>query len=248
MKYRVILFDLFGTLVHFKPELPAPPNAHERPPRRWLSWLEEGLAEDLPGVPFERLVEALAAVTGEIVAARPPEFLEVPSRERFRRALARLGVRENVERAAERLTERHMTHLAAETELPAAHLDLLEDLARDYRFALISNFDEGGTARSILRRHRLDAFFAATLISDGFGRRKPHPSIFRAALARLDADAAAALHVGDTLADDVLGARAAGIDVAWIDRKSEGLGDGDPKPTYTLARLTDLRAVLARPG
>jgi HAD superfamily hydrolase (TIGR01549 family) len=246
MPYRVILFDLFGTLVHFKPRLPVPPSAHEPPPQRWLAWLQEGLAEDLPGIPFDRLVEVLAAVTGEIVAARPPEFLEVPSRERFRRALVRLGVRENVLALAERLTERHMAYLADETELPAGHLELLEELGRGYRLGLISNFDEGGTARRILRKHGLDELFAATLISDGFGRRKPHPSIFRAALAELGADAAAALHVGDTLADDVLGARAAGIDVAWIDRKGQGLAGGDPAPTYTIGRLAELRAVLAR--
>jgi putative hydrolase of the HAD superfamily len=244
MPYRVILFDLFGTLVHFGPELPVP--AGTRPPLRWLAWLEEGLADDLPGIALDRLAEALVAVTEEIVARRPPEFLEVPSRERFRRALVRLGVRENLVETAERLSERHMAHLAAETELPAGHRELLAELGCDYRLGLVSNFDQGATADRILRRHALRDFFAAILISDDFGRRKPHPSIFRAALERLGVDAAAALHVGDTVADDVLGARAAGIDVAWIDRRGEGPPDEAWAPTYTLERLADLRIVLAR--
>lgn len=43
------------------------------------------------------------------------------------------------------------------------------------------------------------------------GAAKPDPRIFHAALARADATPAQTVHVGDTLTNDVAGARAAGI-------------------------------------
>ena len=84
--------------------------------------------------------------------------------------------------------------------------------------------------------------FHTTLISDDFGRRKPHPAIFHAALDRLAGRADEALYVGDTAADDIAGAQAAGIDVAWLNRRDEA--PPDPPPTYTLRQLTDLRDIL----
>lgn len=43
------------------------------------------------------------------------------------------------------------------------------------------------------------------------GAAKPDPHIFRVALERVGVDAGATVHVGDSLADDIAGARAAGI-------------------------------------
>jgi putative hydrolase of the HAD superfamily len=243
MPYRAILFDLFGTLVHFKRQLPVPRPGRSSPDG-WLDWLQAGVARDLPGVPFERFVEALAAVTEEIARTRRPEFIEVSSPERFRRALERLAVGGDVIGTAARLSQIHMAYLASETELPLGHRELLQEIGSEYRLALISNFDHAPTAERILRQHGLRNHFTATLISDGFGRRKPHAAIFQAALDALGVEASEALHVGDTLGDDVAGARAAGIDVAWIDRKGEGLPPGGEAPTFVLGRLADLRVVL----
>ena len=48
--------------------------------------------------------------------------------------------------------------------------------------------------------------------SAAVGARKPDPAIFAAALELAGCDPAEALHVGDTPAEDVAGARAAGIE------------------------------------
>jgi putative hydrolase of the HAD superfamily len=65
------------------------------------------------------------------------------------------------------------------------------------------------------------------------GSSKPDPGIFRAALAGLGADPRHTLHVGDTLATDAAGARAAGVDVRIIDR-SDGGGED------TIGALTEI--------
>jgi HAD superfamily hydrolase (TIGR01549 family) len=238
--YRVVLLDLFGTVVHFA--APAPGGG-----RATFDWLRGPLATQRPGLAFDDFRRALFEVSAELLAARAPEHREVPSRERFRLALARADagadpVSAAFADAAEALSLAHMAHLAAQTETPAAHVDLLRDLAQRYRVGLVSNFDHGPTARAILLRHGVADSFHATLISDDFGRRKPHPAIFHAALDSLDAAPHDAIYVGDTAADDVAGAQAAGIDVAWLNRRGEA--PPDPPPTYTLRELTELRSLL----
>jgi FMN phosphatase YigB (HAD superfamily) len=187
----------------------------------------------------------MGTVTEEIVRARPPEHREVLSRERFRRALASVGYRgEDAPAIAERLSLTHMAYLAARTEMPSSHGALLRELSDKLVFGLVSNFDHAPTAHSILRREGIADLFAATVISAEMGHRKPHPSIFRAALRQLDARPDEALFVGDSLADDVLGGHAAGIDVAWINAMGIEIPAGTPVPRYQIRSLPELRDVL----
>jgi HAD superfamily hydrolase (TIGR01549 family) len=54
------------------------------------------------------------------------------------------------------------------------------------------------------------------LTSAEAGRRKPHPEIFRLAAERLGVSPARVLHVGDSVGDDLEGARAAGLGGCWL--------------------------------
>lgn len=54
------------------------------------------------------------------------------------------------------------------------------------------------------------------LTSSEAGRRKPHPEIFRLAAERLGVPPARILHVGDSVGDDLEGARAAGLGGCWL--------------------------------
>jgi putative hydrolase of the HAD superfamily len=109
---------------------------------------------------------------------------------------------------------------------------------------VVSNFDHSATAQALLARHGLDEVLTTAVVSIDFGRRKPHPAIFLEAVRRLDATPAMALFVGDSLGDDVNGARAAGIDSAWINWSAAPLPADGPQPTYTIRALTELRRVL----
>jgi len=53
------------------------------------------------------------------------------------------------------------------------------------------------------------------------------------------------LFVGDTFADDVGGARAAGVEVAWIDARGQGIPPGAVPPRWVLRTLPDLLPALA---
>jgi putative hydrolase of the HAD superfamily len=91
--------------------------------------------------------------------------------------------------------------------------------------------------------HRLDV--DAIVDSRTHGRVKPHPTIFRAALEQLGVAAADAVMVGDSLDEDVEGARAIGMRAILIDRAE--------RHPDVQERLTDLYGLpaalgLSRPG
>jgi len=166
---------------------------------------------------------------------------------RFERALSRLGVDAGVVAdTARELSLAHMGHLAAMTFLPEGHLELLHELGAQHRLGLVSNFDHAPTARRILKDCGVSELFEVILISDEFGRRKPHRAIFEAALASLQVLPQQALFVGDNLTDDVGGARNAGIPVAWISDDGVEIPPGMAVPDHTIDQLTQLRELIDR--
>lgn len=241
---RVLLFDLFGTVVHFAPHVPTIEVAGTRR-RSTLHWLRDVVERELPEVEYDDLLAAVMRVTEELVRGRPPHYREVPSRERFRRALEQLGLTgERTPVLAERLSLAHMTHLAASTMLPAGHDTLLHVLGTRYRLGLVSNFDHAPTARRILADHGIARYFETIVISDEVGRRKPHPEIFATALKALGTSADDALFVGDSVSDDIVGAANAHLPVVWINAKNEALPPDVPAPQYVIADLRELRSIV----
>jgi putative hydrolase of the HAD superfamily len=112
----------------------------------------------------------------------------------------------------------------------AEHFELFEDAlpvlealrARGLKLGLVSN--TGRDLDAFVSHHRLDV--DAAIGSGAFGRTKPHPTIFQAVLDRLEVEPADAAMIGDSVEDDVEGARAAGIERAFLldrDGRFEGV-------------------------
>jgi HAD superfamily hydrolase (TIGR01549 family) len=126
----------------------------------------------------------------------------------------------------------------------AYNFDIFEDVLPTFaelrrhtlRIGLVSN-----TSRDLdlfVRHHGLDV---DTVVSSGrHGKTKPHPTIFRAALDLLDVQAAEAVMIGDSIDDDIEGARAVGMRALLLDRE-------DRYPDVA-EKLTDLRALPAALG
>jgi len=89
------------------------------------------------------------------------------------------------------------------------------------RIGLISNTQRCLT--SFQSHFELDGLIAGAISSFEHGRMKPHPSIFEAALARVGAEAADAVMVGDSIRQDIEGALRAGMRAILLNR-----GDNAP--------------------
>ena len=106
-------------------------------------------------------------------------------------------------------------------EVPAALAHLR---AAGARLAVVSNWDV--SLHDVLERTQLRALVDAVVISAELGAAKPDPAIFRAALDRLGAAATDAMHVGDSVEEDVAGARAAGLEAVLVARNGGRAPDG----------------------
>jgi HAD superfamily hydrolase (TIGR01509 family) len=244
MRYRAILFDLFRTVILFTPMAPTG-KVRESTWRTAMQVLAPRFSELLPDVGFEDFLDALIAATEAIAHSRPPEYLEVPIAERYRRGLALLG--HDGPHAAAIAAELAGLQLAAQSAnavLPPEHRTLLESLARDRPIGLVSNFDDGPMVRALLAREGLDRLFSAIVVSMELGRRKPHPAIFLEALRLLDARPEEALFVGDSLGADVGGARGVGIDAVWVNRTGKPMPSGAAMPSHVIAELGELEAIV----
>ena len=100
------------------------------------------------------------------------------------------------------------------------------------RTVVVSNWD--GRLRRILDERGLTPLLDAVVISAEVGWRKPHGEIFRRGLAAAGVRPGEALHCGDSVGDDVEGARAAGIRPVLLSR------DGRTAPAG-VAVVKDLR-------
>jgi putative hydrolase of the HAD superfamily len=127
----------------------------------------------------------------------------------------------------------HSHHFELYEDAPAVLADLR---ARGLAIGLLSNSSRD--LDEFVGHHNLDV--DAVLTSHAHGKTKPHETIFRAMLERLGVAAAEAVMVGDTIEDDVEGARAVGMQAVLLDREGR-YPELEP-------RLADLRGLVAALG
>jgi putative hydrolase of the HAD superfamily len=133
--------------------------------------------------------------------------------------------------------------LHREEHLWARVLDGMDDAlaelrARGYRVAAVSNSD--GRASAVLADLGLGDRFEFVIDSHDVGVEKPSPAIFALACERLGLPAGRCAYVGDVMAFDVEGARAAGLVPVLFD----AYGSYDHAPADG-ARVTDAAALVA---
>lgn len=101
----------------------------------------------------------------------------------------------------------------------------LEQLASEgLKLGIISNWDE--RLRPLLGTLGLGKYFEVILISCESAFTKPSPVMFNLAAEKLGMAPKRILHVGDSLELDVEGAKAAGMQTAWLRRTGDVSQDG----------------------
>ncbi len=149
--------------------------------------------------------------------------------------LARAGIAHTAEEAATLVAA--IERLRPFPEVPAA----LERLARRYRLVILSNGD-----RDMLEAAKpyIDFPFAATLSVQEAGCFKPHRRTYETACRMLDAAPIEIMHVANH-AFDCIGAKAAGLRTAYIDRRGRPFGVTPHTPDIIVRSMTELAERLA---
>lgn len=225
---RAVLFDVDFTLCRPGPELSA--ERYARVAGRHGIEVDVGRYDD-------------AREAAALNLKRHPELLHDDTIwHRFTEEIF-VGMGGPVEIASECATEIEQGWEVSENfELFEDVMPVLEELRHaELRLGLVSNGIRD--LREFVVHHRLDV--DAVVGSRAHGYVKPHPTIFQAALQQLGVDPADAVMVGDSVEEDVEGARALGLRAILMDRE-------DRHPEFA-ERLTDLYGLpaalgLSRPG
>jgi putative hydrolase of the HAD superfamily len=221
---QAVLLDALGTLVELEP-----PAAR----------LREELASRVGA--HVSLAHARAAIGAEIAYYRAhlDEGGDHSSLVSLRRRCAEVlvealprGVRELLP-AGDRVVELLLASLRFRPfpDAPSALAGLRD---RGARLVVVSNWDV--SLHEVLERVGLSPYLAGIVTSAEVGVRKPGAAIFERALGLAGVPASEALHVGDTLAEDVVGARNAGIEPVLILRG----GGAGPDGVRTIHSLLEL--------
>jgi HAD superfamily hydrolase (TIGR01549 family) len=223
MRLRAVLFDVDFTLCRPGPELS--PESYARIAARHGATLDTGR--------YDEAREAAA-----LNLKRHPELLHDDTIwHRFTKEIfIGMGGPEEIASECAREIERGW-EVSENFELFEDALPVLDEIrGAELRIGLVSNGIRD--LKEFVVHHRLDV--DAVVGSRAHGRVKPHPTIFQAALELLGVEAPDAVMVGDSLEEDVEGARALGMHAILIDREE--------RHPEVEERLTDLYGLPAALG
>lgn len=125
-----------------------------------------------------------------------------------------------------------------EVELFPDVLSNLEVLAESFQILALTN------GNACLRTIGIDHLFHDAVTATEVGAAKPAREIFEVAIERSGYSAIEILHVGDHPETDIDGARAAGLQTAWMNRTSADWPEHLPQPDVVVTTVAELRVLL----
>lgn len=223
MRTRAVLLDALGTLLELSP--PAPALRRELDRRFGLA-LDEATAQ-------RAMAAEIAHYRAHHLEGRDPESLHA-----LRTSCARV-LRDALGPPAQGLevdaVRDALLGALSFRAYPDASVALRTLRAGGARLVVVSNWD--CSLPEVLGRTGLLGLVDAVLTSAQTGAAKPDPAIFRRALELAGAAADESLHVGNSLREDVEGARAAGVQAVLVARD----GSAAPAGVTAVASLAELR-------
>jgi HAD superfamily hydrolase (TIGR01549 family) len=199
-------------------------------------------------VDFNEFYTAFIESYNEFEKIKRKEHREFQSRERFKLMLRKLNIIQqtspNSEKLVDEMVSVHMEGIFSTTELPEENrktLNLLKN--KNYRLALISNFDHAPTAYRLLERFNIKNYFEKILISIEIGWRKPKADIFFRALSPLRIKPEDAIFVGDNFEADIIGSKSVGMDALWINKNNESIKEGTLEPDYVVSEFPEIKDI-----
>ncbi|MEM9516155.1 MAG: HAD family hydrolase [Actinomycetota bacterium] len=226
---RALLFDFFGTLVDFDPDI-----------RRVGAPATHAAARSLGYVGgHDEFVEQLDAAWSQLAEESfrtMREFDDSTAFASFAEAHLPAATPPQIDTLAADFSAEWATHIR-----PIAGVaEMLERLASTWSIAIVSNTHSTSIVPRVMRSMNIEDAVDAVVLSVDHGWIKPHRSIYDAALTRLGADPAVSWFVGDSLEPDYTGPRTMGMQSLLIDpqRRHEIPGE------YRIDSVLDVEAAV----
>lgn len=160
------------------------------------------------------------------------------NRTRFMKPLEHYGIHD-IE-LADHLSEDYVYWSPRIVRLVPGTMELLDYLKPKYHLHLITNgFQE--VQHTKLNGSGLEPYFETLTVSEEVGVKKPNPEIFHYALRKAGAIAKESIMIGDEMAVDIDGARAAGMDTVLFNPKREII---EGNRTFEVNNLREIMEIL----
>ncbi|MCG9130071.1 HAD family hydrolase [Candidatus Poribacteria bacterium] len=203
--------------------------------------LKQTLTELQRQVPTQRAleltVEKMVAIRDQLAEEVKGEvwsLLEI-RRRAFERTLEHVG-HPDTDLAAH-LDAIYRKHRFEDIELYPDVIPTFDALAPHFKLGLLSN------GNTYPERCGLDGRFAFVVFSQDVQVEKPDPKIFQITAERAGCELSQMLHVGDSLRNDVMGAKNVGAPTVWLNREAVP-NDTDIQPDYEVSSLTEIPEIL----
>lgn len=237
---RAVLFDYGHTLVDFQRTEEALRQAYRQVRER----IEAAAYMEVPEI--LDLIERVAGGVDALVieSYREARLEELDLVDTFRRTLGGIGFDLPDDVVAHIVEADHSAYSNSITVEPSVLRALADLKDRGYHLGLVSNVSLlPHLMRADLDRLGITEYLDGSVFSSEIGVRKPDPRIFQEALARVGAEPAGAVFVGDRLYDDVGGAQAVGMRAVQV-RRFRREEDPAAHPDAVLEDVTELAGVL----
>ncbi|MEJ2252093.1 MAG: HAD family hydrolase [Candidatus Lokiarchaeota archaeon] len=121
----------------------------------------------------------------------------------------------------------------------------LETLSNKYKIGLISNtgITPGKILNKALEKREILQIFDILSYSDEIGVYKPHKEIFKRTLNNLKTKAKRAVHIGDILETDIIGAKDYGMKAIWVKNKQSN-NPNNIKPDFEIMKIPELLDII----
>ena len=240
--YKNIIFDLFDTLILFKPELLPEilvngSLRHSTGPDVYQTFQKHyGFYE------INTFYEYFYKSYNKFQELKNIDNREYPNSKRFIIMLNDMKL-EYTSNILDDLVISHMDSLEKSMIFPENHMEILNYLTgKSYNLSILSNFDYSPTAYKLLEKHNITSYFNSILISDEIGWRKPHIKTFKMAIEQINNYQTETVFIGDDLERDIKGAFNAGIDSIYINLNN--LQNSFNDYNYTVNSLEGIRELL----
>ncbi|MDR5588054.1 YjjG family noncanonical pyrimidine nucleotidase [Clostridium aquiflavi] len=227
MKYKVILFDADETLYDFKKsEREAFKNTMLNFNIKYNEGYHLKIYQEINTLLWKEFEQGFIT----------QEKLNV---ERFKRLSDQLKVSFDETNFAKSYIE----HLADASFLYDDSIDLIENLNKFYKLAIVTNGLTFVQDRRI-RKSIISKYFDIIVISEEILLSKPNPKIFEHTLKNIKhTDKSKVLMVGDSLTSDIQGGINFGIDTCWYN-PNKIINKTSIKPTYEISNFNELKSLL----
>lgn len=119
-------------------------------------------------------------------------------------------------------------------------------MEHSFRLGIISNSADDTNTHELVDKSGLRPYFEFIISSASFGKRKPHPAIFRAALDYFQVRPEETVMVGDTFDADIVGAQQVGMNTIWITRRArEAVDSSKVQPDAIVSTLSEIPTLLS---